>query len=106
MGKMYKCNECGNLFEEGEQVVWQEDRGECFGFPSYETMDGCPLCSGDYEEVEPCKICGSYESIKDGEEFCKDCLAYVIRRYRKVLNENFDENELAAIEFLREECEI
>ena len=24
---MYRCCECGNLFEEGEQAVWEEHHG-------------------------------------------------------------------------------
>ena len=36
---MYRCLECGCVFNEPEK--WQEDRGECFGFPSYEIIYGC-----------------------------------------------------------------
>jgi len=46
---MFKCNDCGLIFEEPKR--WQEDRGEFWGQPAYETMYGCPHCySGDYEE--------------------------------------------------------
>ena len=48
---MYKCNDCKKTFE--EVATWRESRGECFGYPAYETMWGCPFCySGDYEEVK------------------------------------------------------
>lgn len=46
----YICLDCGREFD--TPASWQEDRGECFGFPSYETMYGCPYCHGDYEEIE------------------------------------------------------
>lgn len=39
---MYKCRECGNLFEEGEQAVWEETRG--LDSPPYETRE-----NGEYE---------------------------------------------------------
>ena len=46
---MYKCNDCGFMFD--EKAEWEEDRGECFGFPAKERMTGCPNCYGsDYEE--------------------------------------------------------
>jgi hypothetical protein len=47
---MFKCTECGYIFEEGEEAVWYEDRGEYWGVPCRERMTGCPVCHGDYEE--------------------------------------------------------
>ena len=71
---MYKCIECENLFEEGEQAVWQEDRGEFWGAPCNEQMTGCPVCRGVYEEASECKECGrwffQYE-LDDG--LCESC---------------------------------
>ena len=46
---MYKCAECGFIFE--EPSTWTEDRGEWFGFPARETMSGCPKCHGGYDEI-------------------------------------------------------
>jgi hypothetical protein len=48
---IYKCVDCGHIFEEGEQAVWYEDRGEFWGVPCSERMTGCPICNGDYEET-------------------------------------------------------
>lgn len=72
---MYKCLDCGHIFEKGEESVWIESRGECFGFQSYEKMQGCPLCGGDFQETKPCKICGS-EHLEDelNENICDDCI--------------------------------
>ena len=53
---MYRCCECGNLFEEGEQAVWEETHG--LDSPPYEAWSGCPVCKGGYEEVYQCKDCG------------------------------------------------
>ena len=74
--KMYKCVECGNLFEAGEQASWQEDRGEYWGAPCSETNYGCPICQGDYEEAVKCEICGAYhieDELIDG--VCENCIS-------------------------------
>ena len=46
---MYRCRKCGSVFEETEIEVesWREYRGECFGYPAYETVseDHCPRCN-------------------------------------------------------------
>lgn len=70
---MYKCLECYRVFDEPNE--WEEYRGECFGFPSYETMSGCPHCGGDYEEMFECEICGD-NYLEDDliEGICEDCL--------------------------------
>ena len=48
---MFKCNECGAIFE--ETATWNESRGEFWGMPCSETMHGCPECfSTDYDEFE------------------------------------------------------
>lgn len=70
---MYRCCECGNLFEEGEQTVWEERHG--LDSPPYEKWSGCPVCKGDYEEVHQCKECGdlhSEDELYDG--WCEKCL--------------------------------
>lgn len=47
----FRCNDCGNYFEEYEEV--EEDRGEFWGMPAYETMYYCPFCgSEDFDEVK------------------------------------------------------
>ena len=74
---MYRCCECGNLFEEGEQAVWEETHG--LDSPPYEKWSGCPVCKGDYEEVHQCKDCGGWHSedeLYDG--WCEDCLRETI----------------------------
>lgn len=72
---MLKCCECGKVFEDGEVARWREDRGEFWGFKSYETMTGCPSCRGEYEEAEMCENCGEYffEDELDENHLCEDC---------------------------------
>ena len=70
---MYRCENCGNLFEEGEQAVWEETHG--FDSPPYEKFSGCPVCKGDYEEVHQCKECGDWHSDDElYEGWCEKCL--------------------------------
>ena len=49
---MFKCTECGEVFTEDEIKTWSESRGECWGQPAYEEMEGCPACKGSFEEAE------------------------------------------------------
>ena len=70
---MYRCENCGNLFEEGEQAVWEEPHG--LDSPPYENWSGCPVCKGDYEEVHQCKKCGEWkydDELYNG--WCEKCL--------------------------------
>ena len=74
---MYKCCECGHLFEDGEQAVWEERHG--LDTLPYEKWSGCPLCRGDYEEVYQCKECGDWhyeDELYDG--WCEKCLRETI----------------------------
>ena len=73
---MYKCVECGHIFEKGEEKHWTESRGEFLGVPAVEPMTGCPRCSGDFEETEPCAICGK-ETLRDelNGGICVECLS-------------------------------
>ena len=76
---MYKCIDCGHLFEEGEQSVWYENQGECHGRIAMEKFSGCPVCKGDYEEVYQCEQCGDWHTeneLYDG--WCEDCLRETI----------------------------
>ena len=74
---MFRCCECGNLFEEGEQAVWEEPHG--LDSPPYEKFGGCPVCKGDYEEVYQCKECGDWHSEDElYEGWCEKCLRETI----------------------------
>ena len=74
---MYRCESCGNLFEEGEQAVWEEPHG--LDSPPYEKFSGCPVCKGDYEEVYQCKKCGDWHTEDElYEGWCEKCLRETI----------------------------
>ena len=83
---MFKCCDCGHLFEEGEQTRWTESRGECWGSSCNESMQGCPLCKGNYEEVKLCKECGDWhteDELTNG--LCDQCIENAIG-YRSFLD--------------------
>lgn len=83
---MYRCNECGHLFEEGEQKSWVEPHGE--------KMQGCPLCCGTYIESNNCRICGE----PSGEEhYCKQCEEETEGKLYKLIKENFTKFEIPLI---------
>lgn len=100
--KMYKCCDCGHLFEDGEQAVWNEDRGEFWGSPCTESVSGCPVCKGDYVEVEPCQICGGYEH-EEYDKFCDDCRSNVLKRFKTIVFEKFTEAEIELLKEIEED---
>ena len=107
---MYRCENCGNLFEEGKQEVWYENQGECHGRIAMERFDGCPVCRGDYEEVYQCKECGDWHSedeLYDG--WCEKCLRETINydTFFEYCEANKDEQYLDIFmmsDFLRMDC--
>lgn len=91
---MYKCLDCGHLFEEGEEKIKKEYMG-CFLGGSYvEESSVCPHCGGDFEETEECKCCGKpfrAEELYSG--YCEDCAE------KKITYQN-------ALEFFQEEDSV
>jgi DNA-directed RNA polymerase subunit RPC12/RpoP len=71
----YICLDCGNIFEEGEQITFQENMGEHFGVSCSKKISGCPLCGGEYEESTPCVFCGSEHLEEDlNGGLCDECI--------------------------------
>lgn len=70
----YKCLSCGHIFEDGEQVRWEERHG--LDSPPYEKHCGCPVCKGSFEETKQCKICGGefLEDELNGGCVCNECI--------------------------------
>ena len=85
---MYKCNDCGRVFEEPKRFVIQSL--EHFGTPCEETAIGCPFCHGDYEDATICKICGNYTSAGD---YCDDCREKTKNQFKKIMKMFFTEAE-------------
>lgn len=74
---MYKCEECGHVFEEGEQSTWIEPHGE--------RLSGCPICNGAYEEVHFCSICGEIKCSMS-EDVCEDCQIRLQKEFKSFLD--------------------
>ena len=92
---MYKCCECGHLFEDGEQAVWEEKHGFIDG--PFEKWSGCPLCHGDYEEVHQCKECEDWHTEDElYSGWCEKCLRETIDydTFFEYCEANKDENYL------------
>ena len=75
---MFICLECGHIFDDEEVLVWQEDRGEYWGYQCSERVSGCPRCGGDYTNTYRCSCCdewivGKYIKLEDGERICENC---------------------------------
>jgi hypothetical protein len=87
---MYKCYTCNHLFEEGEQSKWVEKHG--LSTPPYEEQEGCPLCKGDFFEIEPCPLCGGYDHYEN-EVFCFECKKKTEAKFVKLMAENFTKEE-------------
>jgi RecJ-like exonuclease len=89
---MYKCDDCGHIFEDGEEQIVRENHGECFGFPAYESYGACPMCGGTFEEVKPCKICGTFK-LKKHSEYCNACIKDIQRRVDVFVEREFTAEE-------------
>jgi hypothetical protein len=72
---MYKCYDCGHVFEEGEQV----HTGDGWNEPILEV---CPVCRGSFDEAKICSRCGC-QFLEDEltEVFCDDCIQEIIEEY-------------------------
>lgn len=70
----YCCLECGHIFEDGEQAVWEETHG--LDAPPYEKFSGCPICKSNYEETVRCEICHGEFLIDELNSgcVCNECL--------------------------------
>lgn len=86
----YKCIECGNIFECGEQESWVEPHGEM--------LCGCPLCHGNYEETVSCAICGS-EHLEDelNGGVCDECVDEYRKDFKTCYNISLCEEEQISI---------
>lgn len=74
---MYRCNHCGNYFEEPEAGEMEPDTGY--------TPQGCPICGfDDFEEVHMCPICWKNYTTED---FCEECYANVSAGLNKLKEE-------------------
>ncbi len=74
-GIIYKCNECGRLFDTPNHYF--ETHG--LDTPPYEEIFACPYCdSFSYEETDVCDVCGktdyAHRFVRSGQRtVCMEC---------------------------------
>lgn len=89
---MYKCNECGRIFEK----PWERYDEETGAYDS-----GCIYCSSDYfEETYICTHCGDY-GADEQNGLCKECKAALkedtwklIRQYAGMCEDQYSVKEM------------
>ena len=90
---MYKCLDCGEVFEEPASV--RETHGFTDGFA--ETFYMCPYCNGDYEKAKQCKECDEWNTENElYSGWCEKCLCETINydTFFEYCEANKDENYL------------
>lgn len=72
---MYKCLDCGEVFDEPASV--RETYGFTDGFGV--TFYMCPYCNGNYEEAHQCQECDEWHTEDElYEGWCEKCLRETI----------------------------
>lgn len=90
---MYKCLECGFVFDEPE--TYRENVGEYCGAPAYQDYKGCPECKcEDIEKLIACELCGE-EFLEDEliSGVCEHCVYLHGNDYEICRRISFDETE-------------
>ena len=76
---MFKCRDCGYIFEEPKHYSEDRTPGGVFEGGSFiEHYTGCPLCAGAYDEAIECDSCNEFffrEQLESNENgsFCFMC---------------------------------
>lgn len=64
---MFRCVDCGHIFDVGEEKVYTEAHGE--------KMSCCPVCGGDFLEVDHCDGCYKVKWLDElYSGYCERCL--------------------------------
>ena len=86
---MYRCNNCGAIFDEPNITAVEEGRGEYWGIPCSETVyyDVCPKC-GSYDYVA-----GTFYSVEIDYQLCDPYTGDVMSKSRHEEFEVFAEDE-------------
>ena len=75
---LFVCLECQHIFDEDEVAIWKEGRGEYWGTPCSEELNGCPKCRGSFVKAHKCDCCEEwidnfYMKTDDGKRYCLNC---------------------------------
>lgn len=88
---VFRCQECGHIFEEGEQSNWTEPYGE--------RMSGCPLCDSPYEEAHMCRVCNEYSKV-NSNGVCTECYEELIKKSKDFFSKLNDEEKEIVFDIL------
>jgi rubredoxin len=95
---MYKCLDCGHIFDEPKQYSEDRTPGGAFDGGSFiEHYTGCPFCGGSFTTAMKCQGCDEYISIEDDYPFCTDCINNILSKFATIMQENFREDEYDVI---------
>lgn len=97
---IYKCFECGLLFESGEEKRIIEDHGEEYL--------ACPCCGGAYEATVQCKSCeGNFFEDDLYNGWCIECLGrkMTFNNMRQYLQDSALEEDFYIGEFYKSSCD-
>lgn len=68
---MFKCVECGKVFEEPK--TYEEHHPYGMGYAT-ESFACCPYCESNFEEAIQCECCGEWFLENDLEKgICEEC---------------------------------
>ena len=77
---MYKCKDCGLIFDEPKEYSEDCTPGGAFEGGSFiNRFSGCPNCSGAYDDAKEWEICGEYfleEELEDTTEMINGGCGY------------------------------
>lgn len=74
---MYKCIDCGKVFEEPKSEYIEDMLGIGLMFEKHSNKEAymCPFCDGNFEECYQCECCGEYYTKEELEDnkciFCR-----------------------------------
>ena len=104
---MLICNECGEIFEDGDAEIVRDDRGFCGSESVCESLAVCPSCGcDDLADAGYCEVCGEWrdaELIDDG--ICHDCRRQTKISFDRLLLNFFTPLQLKALRQIEEEGE-
>lgn len=101
---MYRCLNCGNLFEEGEQIFICE--GVYKISESKQEEDGyyvSPCCNSDFERVN-CRICGTPYGVDATLKCCDMCIDRVKEKALDFFTSLPQEERQLAYDMIDEGC--
>lgn len=74
---MYKCLDCGQIFDDGEEENYKIYKGTHTNSksPAY-SWNGCPVCGGVFERTMRCQECKSEHLRSElyADRWCSECL--------------------------------